>query len=208
MNTLPILLFKRRNIIFAFALIGAVLGLVGSLVQPLEYSSTLSLLIVPKNVSSVDPYTALRSIDRIADSLSQVVITSTFFDKVMAHDTAIDQSQFSADETKKRKKWRKTINVTVNRGTGLMRLTAYHVKAPQARIMVESVAAVLIAEGWQYVGGNLEIKLIDAPLESRFPVRPHIPAMVFGGAITGMLFGLFYVYWNYHKHKKNIFGIG
>lgn len=208
MNTLPTLFLKRWNIVFAFALIGAVLGLVGSLVQPLQYSSTLSLLIVPKNVSTVDPYTALRSIDRIADSLSQVVYTSTFFDKVMAHNAAIDQSQFSADEIKKRKGWRKIIAVSVNRGTGLMRLTAYHVKATQARTLVESVSDVMIAEGWQYVGGDLEIKLVDAPLESRFPVRPYIPFMVFGGALAGMLFGSLYVAWNHHKHKRTIFGIG
>lgn len=193
MHPLSLQLRKRWKVILAFALIGAVLSLVGSLVRPLEYSSTLSLLIVPKNVNAVDPYTALRSIDRIADSLSQVVYTSTFFDKVMARSTAIDISQFGADEIKKRKKWRRTIGVSVNRGTGLMRLTAYHVRAVQARTLVESVAGVLMAEGWQYVGGDLEIKLVDASLESRFPVRPSIPAMMGGGALVGILFGFIYV---------------
>lgn len=208
MNTLPALFIKRWNIIFAFVLVGAVLGLAGSLVQPLKYSSTVSLLIVPKNVSTVDPYTALRSIDRIADSLSQVVYTSTFFDKVMARTPAIDQSQFSADEIKKRKQWRRTIAVSVNRGTGLMKLTAYHVKSAQARNAVEAIADVLIAEGWQYVGGDLEIKLVDAPLESRFPVRPFIPGMIAGGALAGIFFGIVYVAWHSQNRAKHIFGIG
>lgn len=201
-------LIKHWKIVFGFMLIGAILGLIGSLVQPLKYSSTVSLLIVPKNVSTVDPYTALRSIDRIADSLSQVVYTSTFFDKVMARNTAIDQSQFSADELKKRKKWRTTVAASVNRGTGLMKLTAYHVQAAQARTLVESVAEVLMAEGWQYVGGDLEIKLVDAPLESRFPVHPYIPGMIVGGTIAGALFGTLYVTWNIRTRKKTVFGIG
>ncbi len=208
MDSFTHILQKRLNIILTFALIGASLSLVAALLRPLEYSSTLSLLIVPRNVSTVDPYTALRSIDRIADNLSQVVYTSTFFDKVMAGNAALDRSQFSADEMKKRKKWRKTIAVAVNRGTGLMRLTAYHVKTSQARIMAESVANVLIAEGWQYVGGDLEIKLVDTPLESRFPVRPSIPTMIVGGGLVGILFGILYVFWSYHTHKKRIFGIG
>lgn len=208
MNSFPHTLLKRWNILLAFALIGAILGLVGSLLRPLQYSSTLSLLIVPRNVSTVDPYTALRSIDRIADNLSQVVYTSTFFDKVMARNTSLDQSQFSADETKKRKSWRKTILVTVNRGTGLMRVTAYHVRASQARALAESVANVLIAEGWQYVGGDLEIKLVDTPLESRFPVRPSIPLMMASGALAGIIIGTLYVFWHSNARRKNLFGIG
>ncbi len=207
MHTLSQQLREHWNIILTCALIGAVLGLVGSLVRPLEYSSTLSLLIVPKNVSAVDPYTALRSIDRIADSLSQVVMTTTFFDKVMARSKAIDVSQFGTDEIKKRKKWRRTISVSVNRGTGLMRLTAYHMKAAQARTLVESVADVLMAEGWQYVGGDLEIKLVDTALESRFPVRPSIPAMMASGAFAGTLLGFLYVFKRSTSHKKNVFGI-
>ena len=208
MDSFTHILQRRLNIIITFALIGAALSLVAALLRPLEYSSTLSLLIVPRNVSTVDPYTALRSIDRIADNLSQVVYTSTFFDKVMDGNATLDRSQFSADEMKKRKKWRKTIAVAVNRGTGLMRLTAYHTKAAQARITGESVSDVLIAEGWQYVGGDLEIKLVDTPLESRFPVRPSIPAMMAGGGLVGILFGILYVFWGYHTHKKRIFGIG
>lgn len=208
MHSFPHNLLKRWNIIFAFVLVGAVLGLAGSLVQPLKYSSTVSLLIVPKNVSTVDPYTALRSIDRIADSLSQVIYTSTFFDKALANTPAIDQLQFSTDEIRKRKKWRTTIAVSVNRGTGLMKLTAYHVKSAQARTLVVAIADVLIAEGWQYVGGDLEIKLVDTPLESRFPVRPFIPGMIAGGAVAGIFFGIAYVTWHSKNRAKHIFGIG
>ncbi len=208
MNSFSHILFKRMNAVLGFALIGAVLGLAGSFLRPLEYSSTLSLLIVPKNVSTADPYTALRSIDRIADNLSQVVYTSTFFDKVFSKSAGPDRSQFGSDEIKKRKKWRRAIAVNINRGTGLMRVTAYHVQALNARLLAESVSEVMISEGWQYVGADFEVKLVDAPLESRYPVRPNIPLNVLAGFFAGACAGLMYVFFHYHTHKQRIFGIG
>ncbi|MEK7648341.1 MAG: hypothetical protein AAB400_00295 [Patescibacteria group bacterium] len=200
--------FNHWKTILGFALIGAVLGLVGSFLRPLEYSSTLSLLIVPKNISTADPYTALRSIDRIADNLSQIVYTSTFFDKVFSKSAGPDRAQFGSDEIKKRKKWHRSVAVSINRGTGLFKITAYHLQPIQARLLAESVADVLIAEGWQYVGADFEIKLVDAPLESRYPVRPNIPFVVLGSMLAGISAGLIYVFWHYHTHKQRIFGIG
>lgn len=89
-----------------------------------------------------------------------------------------------------------------------MRITAYHSKALQARLLAESVADVMISEGWQYVGADFEVKLVDAPLESRYPVRPNIPVVVLLGIIAGVITGSLYVFFNYRTHKQRIFGIG
>lgn len=202
------LIFKRLNIIVAFMLIGGALCLVGSFLQPLKYASTMRLLVVPGNIGTVDPYTAFRSIDRISDNLSQVVYTTHFFNKVYARNPSLDQSFYPLDEQRKRKSWRKTVDVFVARGSGFFSVTAYHRDSSQATLLARSIADVLIADGWEYVGGDLEIKVVDTPLPSRFPAKPNILFNFLAGLIGGGVIGLLYVVWHEQGRKKHLFGIG
>src|SRR5574340_566493 len=81
-------------------LVGLVLALAFSLVQPLRYSSTVRLLITQTNVTGLDPYTAVKSTERIAQNLSEVIYTSSFFNAVMASGV-VDASYFPQDEISK-----------------------------------------------------------------------------------------------------------
>ena len=69
--------------IIMFGLLGLVLSLVISFVQPLRYASTARLLILQNIGIQVDAYTASRSEERVAENLSTIIYTSTFFDQVM-----------------------------------------------------------------------------------------------------------------------------
>jgi len=51
-------------------LLGALLALGASFAQPLRYSSTERVLITQTNATGLDPYTAIKSTERIAQNLS------------------------------------------------------------------------------------------------------------------------------------------
>lgn len=192
--------------ILLFGLAAAVAGAALSFLFPLQYSATMRMLIINKQLAQADPYTAIRASERISDNLAQIVYTTSFYEKVMNAKFNIDQSVFPADEIKKRKIWRETIETRVIRGSGMLVVTVYHRDPAQAEQIARAIAFVLTTEGWQYVGGgDLDVKLVDEPLKSRFPVRPNIPANAFMGFVLGIIVGTGYVLQAARRHT--VFGM-
>jgi capsular polysaccharide biosynthesis protein len=183
--------------IVAFAMIGLIIALVVSFVQPLRYSSTVRLLILQNNVETIDAYTASRSTERLAENLATIVYTTSFFDQVMSAGFDIDQAVFPTREDKKRTTWGKMVTASVSRGNGLLSVTVYHTDITQAEQIVNAVAYVLTQQASSYLSGgdsgNVLVKMVDTPLNSRWPARPNIPANAFSGLILGGLAGVGYV---------------
>lgn len=180
--------------ILVFALACAIFATGTSFLFPLQYSSTMRVLIIQKQLAASDPYTAIKASERIADNLGQILYTTSFFDKVMNAGFNIDQSIFKKDELKRRRQWNDMIGTQVLRGSGMLVITVYHVDPLQAEQIARAIAFVLTTEGWEYVGGgDLQISLVDEPLNSRWPVRPNIPANAFMGFVLGFLAGSGYV---------------
>jgi capsular polysaccharide biosynthesis protein len=181
--------------ILMFGLLGLVLALIISFVQPLRYSSTARLLILQDIGSSVDAYTASRAEERIADNLATIVYTSTFFDQVMSSGFGINESQFPADDYKKRKEWGRTVKATVARGSGLLSITVYNKDVSEAEQIVRAVAYVLTDRVDEYTsGGSVSAQLVDEPLNSRWPVKPNILANTLSGFLLGGFVGIAYVF--------------
>lgn len=177
-----------------FGLLGLVLALIVSFVQPLRYSSTARLLILQDVGSSVDAYTASRAEERIADNLSTLLYTSTFFDQVMNAGFDIDQTIFPDDDSKARKVWGNMVNATVARGSGLLSVTAYHRDVDQAEQIVRAIALVLTEHVDEYTsGGSVSVRLVDEPLNSRWPVKPNILVNILSGFILGGFVGIGFV---------------
>jgi capsular polysaccharide biosynthesis protein len=182
----------KKILVFAVACAIFATGL--SFLFPLQYSSSMRALIIQKQLAASDPYTAIKASERIADNLAQIVYTTSFFDKVMDANFNIDQGIFKADERKKRRQWNDMISTQVLRGSGMLVITVYHEDPLQAEQISRAIAFVLTTEGWEYVGGgDLQIRLVDEPLISRWPVRPNIPANAFTGLVLGFLAGAGYV---------------
>ncbi len=181
--------------ILMFALLGLVLALIISFVQPLRYSSTTRLLILQDVGSSVDAYTASRAEERIADNLATIVYTSTFFDQVIASGFGIDETQFSVDDSKKRKEWGNMVKATVARGSGLLSITVYNKDVSEAEQIVRAVAYVLTDRVDEYTsGGTVSAQLVDEPLNSRWPVKPNILVNILSGFVLGGFVGIAYVF--------------
>lgn len=188
--------------VLLFAACGMVLAVLLSLVQPLEYSSTTRILIT-QELGVVDAYTASRSAERIADDLSSVVYTSTFYDKVMNAGFAIDQNYFSNDPIKRRKQWEEAISASVSRSSGLLAIRAYHTDVNQASELAQAVAFVITTQGWTYTsGGNITVQVVDDPLNSRYPVRPNIPVNAVSGLFLGALGGAAYIFIQSERMKR------
>jgi capsular polysaccharide biosynthesis protein len=193
----------KQILLFAFMTAFAGVGL--SFLFPLQYSSSLRMLIIQKQLAQADPYTVIKASERISDNLAQIIYTTSFYDKVMNAKFNIDKSVFKSEESKKRKQWRDMIETRVVRGSGMLVVTVYHVDPKQAEQVSRAIAFVLTTEGWQYIGGgDLDVKLVDEPLLSRFPVRPNIPANAFMGFVLGVIVGTGYVLANARKH--GVFG--
>jgi capsular polysaccharide biosynthesis protein len=192
-NYTKILMNGWQSIVM-FGLLGLVLALIVSFVQPLKYSSTARLLILQDVGSSVDAYTASRSEERIADNLSTIIYTSTFFDQVLNSGFSINKSQFPDDDSKRRRAWQKTVKASVARGSGLLSITAYHQDVSQAEQLVRAIAFVLTDRVGEYTsGGSVSVQLVDEPLNSRWPVKPNIITNILSGFILGAFVGIGYV---------------
>ena len=176
-----------------------------SFVRPLEYSSTMRLLIIQKASQSLDPYTAIRSAESIADNLSQIIYTSVFFDKVTSAGFQIDKSYFDASETKRRKQWSDMVSTQVTHQTGFLQISVFHKNKEQASEIARAIAYVLTTEGNQYIGGHdLAIQLVDTPLQSRFPVRPNVPLNAFLGAVIGVVLSALYLVVGEARRHRNV----
>ncbi|MBI4714190.1 hypothetical protein HY771_03335 [Candidatus Uhrbacteria bacterium] len=189
--------------IIMFGLLGLVLSLVISFVQPLRYASTARLLILQNIGTQVDAYTASRSEERIAENLSTIIYTSTFFDQVMKSGFDIDEDVFPLDDVKRRHAWSKTVSATVSRGSGLLTISAYHQDIKQAEQIVRAVAFVLTNRVSEFTsGGNVQVRLIDAPLNSRWPVKPNILANILSGFFLAGFVGIGYVLLQSERLRK------
>jgi len=180
--------------IAAFSAVALLLAGGLSFIQPLQYSSSIRLLIIQPASLGYDPYTAIRAAERIGDNLAQVVYTTDFFNRVNASKFAIDQNYFPESDARRRRQWSRMVSVQVERGTGLLNITVFHTDRDQATQIARAIAFVMTTEGGSYVGGSaLQIRLVDDPLVSRFPVKPNVLANAFTGLVLGALFGTLYV---------------
>ena len=194
---------KRWEVLLLWVGIGLIVSLGIILVQPFRYSATVRLLIIQRSSLTLDPFNALKAAERISDSLSQVVYTSTFFDQVMQTNYPIDRGQFSKDDRIRRKEWQKTIGAEVVRGTGLLSVSAYEKDHEQARLYALAVADVLMRQGPEYVGGgDIQVRLVDSPLLSRFPAKPNVLTNILSGLVLGLVAGMLYLAWTTPKEHR------
>ena len=195
-----ILFSHHRRFIMAIAILSAVAALLVSAFFPLKYSATTRLLIIPKSSLGVDPYTAVKSAERISENLAQIVYTTSFFDRVTRAGFSLDLSAFNnASEIQKRKLWEKTVAPEVLSGTALLGITVFNADKEQAKNWASAIAYTLQTQGFEYTGGNVDIKIVDTPILSRWPVKPNFLMNGFLGLLIGGLLGMIWVAGKYAK---------
>jgi len=190
------------------ALSVVLLALFVTLIQPFLYRTSLSIYVVQKSGFSIDAYSATKSEERLANKLAQVVYSSTFFEKVVKSDFGIEADYFPTDELQKRKKWAKTIEASAPAGLSRLDINVYHSDPKQALALAKSIGYVLLTYKNEFIGiPDVDLRILDTPLVSKYPVRPNIILNVFGSAIIGLLFGVFYVLIFYRPERDKLLAI-
>lgn len=147
-----------------------------TLLFPREYRADAQVLIISKARNGVDPYTVVKSAERIGENLVQIMQTDDFFRKVTTQASYnLNLSRFEGiAERQKRKRWAKTLQPSVVYGTGVLNISTYATSAGQAEQLAGASAQALVSSGWEYVGGDVAIKVVNDPVVTKWPARPNI----------------------------------
>jgi len=195
---------RHWKFMLAISLITTVLSVVVSVVlSPLEYRAQVRLFISPTVSPSgvlYDDYTALKSAEQIGQTLSNVIRTTLFQDKVIAaisdaKDITLQELvDVSDDQYSRRTKWQSQVDPLVLKGTGILTISTFDVDKVRAESLATVVANVAIQEVPNYVPGKVTVRIVDPALATQYPVRPNIPLRALFGFIFGGLFAGMYWY--------------
>lgn len=182
-------LVRRSKLIIGVGILFSVLGLGVSLAFPLEYRADAGVLIVPKTRFGVDPYTVVKSAERVGDNLAAVMKTDDFRAKVKTQEgVKLNWGEFDGlTAREQRRMWPRMVNASVVYGTGVLRVSAYHTNENQAIAFAAAAAQTLATKGFEYVGGDMTIRVVDNPVVTPWPVRPNIPVNMVLGFAVGVL---------------------
>lgn len=190
----PLALLRRSWPALLFGgLAGALLAALFSFTQPLEYASTVRLLITQPGATNTDPYTILKSNERIAQNLSQLLYTSSFFENILNQAEGVDRDYFPTEEYDRRRAWSRSIGTSVEPGSGLMLVTIFHPSRAQARTLVQAATQELTKQAPNFFGFSVRVQVIDAPLDSRWIARPNFLNNALAGLVLGALLGLIWM---------------
>jgi capsular polysaccharide biosynthesis protein len=197
------ILRKNWEIVALIVGISIVLALIISLVSPFQYSATTKILIIQKQMTNLDAYTATKSAEKIGKNLSNIINTSSFYNEVIEANTNL-QYKFPSDAVERRKAWEKNVEINVVPETGILEINAYDVDRGFASQLVRAIAYVLVSKGAEYHGGgsDVEIKVVDDVFISKYPVRPNIIVNMALAAIIGVILGCVFVVLNESKKLK------
>ncbi len=193
---------KHAKLIFVWGLVFAILSAAVSLFFPWQYMATSQALIISRDKTGVDPYTQARSAGLIGASLAQVMNTTDFFNKVMnstgfTFDRAPWQNLSDRDQ---RKKWAKDVQATMIYGGSMMKITTYSYSQEEAVNLSNVITQTLAAQGWEYLGGDVAIKVVSDPLASRWIARPNFLVNAGVGFLIGILISSLWVL-RYKQHR-------
>lgn len=196
---------KNAKLIITWGLVFAVLSIVVGLFFPKQYSATSQVLIIARDKTGVDPYTQARSAERIGANLAQVMNTTDFYNKVMNSGASLfDREPWkNLTDRQQRKKWAKDVRAAMVYGGSLMEIDVYSSSQEEAVNLSNAITQTIAAQGWEYLGGDVAIKIVSNPLASRWPARPN---MLINAGI-GFLVGFFISgLWVLRFKRKHLFG--
>lgn len=198
------LLQKHLKFIIGWGVVFALLSLLVSFFFPPYYSATTQVLIISRDRSGVDPYTQVKSAERIGENLAQVMRTTDFMAKVMSSGAAnFDKTRWEGlSDRKLRKQWQRDVEGSMSYGSSLLNIKVYSRSQDDAKNLAAVVTETISSRGWEYVGGDIAIKIVNNPLVSRFPARPDYPT----NAVVGFILGALLSSWWAVTYKKSLFG--
>lgn len=167
-----------------------------TLLQPLKYSATSTLLVVQNYGPNTDAYNVSRSNQFLSNLLAQVVYSDSFYEKVMASGYNINKNIFSADINQRKKEWQNLVYTHAIADTGMITLKTYHQDRATADKINQAIAYTLMTKNSQYhgLGDSVKVMIIDNSTLSNWPVKPNVILNLLLGLIAGLAVSLYFIY--------------
>ena len=181
---------RSKKLLIAIGILCGLIAGGASLAFPLKYRADAQVYILSQARFGVDPYTVIKSGERIAENLVQIMKTEDFYEKTKTETSyAVDWRYFENREPREKKKlWENTIAPSVGYGTSILTVSAYHTDPNQAIAIAGATSNALVSKTTEYVGGDVSIRLVNRPIVTPFPVKPNILFNALAGALIGILF--------------------
>lgn len=204
----PIKLFKEQyKAIVITGLISALLFLLISLLFPLQYRADSQLIVITKGEEGVDAYTAMRSSEKIGESLMNIVETNDFFAKVASNveNDKIKEKFSGVSEQERRETWSDTVDASLNYGTGMLSVSTYDKDPAQAKKLNKKVLEALLNETEEYVGQKVNLKVVNPPLVTKYPVKPNLLINTVIGFVIGLISSFGYLWFKRKQEHHFLF---
>ncbi len=185
----------HKNLIYKITLSVIILTVVVSLFMPQQYRAQTRLLIIQHQSLSLDAYLSAKSAEKVGKVLSEVVYSSSFFDEVWQAGFNIG-TDWGETAKERRNMWERRVTLNPIPQTSLIEVNTYHTDRVSVEQLAQAMIYVLVERGSQYHGGGdqLEIKLVDEPIVSNYPVRPNLLLNALAALLIGLVISLIYVY--------------
>jgi len=194
---------KRYKTVILITLVFLVIALVVTFSQPLKYQVQSKILVVQQFSENADPYSASRLNEYLSGLLAKIIYSESFFKQTTESSENIDKKYFGDTPRAQIKNWNKTIKAKALYDSGIITLSVYHPDKQQAGIIMNSAIYTLkTTNNFYHSIPNVDIRIIDSPSTSLFPVKPNILLNGVIGIIFGLIFSLLYIY---QKRSKGIF---
>lgn len=194
-------ILKHIKLIIFWGVIVAVAAGGASLFLPWQYSAESQVLIISRDRSGVDPYTQAKSAERVGENLAAIMKTTDFFGKVMETTNASFDKNYwnNLSERDQRQKWQKNVESQMVYGTSLLNVRVYAKSKDEVKNFSETITQTLVSRGWEYVGGDVSLRLVNSALVSRLPARPNIAVNGLLGFVAGAVLAALWVA-KYRRH--------
>lgn len=197
-------LILHKNLIYKITLSIIVVTVVVSLFMPQQYRAQAKLLVIQHQSQSLDAYLAAKSAEKVGKVLSEIVYSSSFFDEVWqaGFNIGTDWGETPRD---RRKIWKKRVSLNPIPQTSLIEINTYHTDGVSVEQLAQAMIYVLVERGSQYHGGGdqVQIKLVDKPIVSNYPVRPNLLFNALTALLIGLVISFIYVYLKPDKQEIN-----
>lgn len=184
-----LLLIKEHwQVLLISTLVVTALAVGLSFIPPQQYQSEVDLLIVQKQNSYTDSYTAEQAAENIGTNLINIINSLDFLNRVLdTHKLA--SSDFSTEPQQQKKDWNAMVKAQVVPSTGIIQVFGYGTTQTKAEAVALGVSQVLTQNSADYYGGSdyTAIKQIDGPITSNHPVKPNIPLNGTGAGLLTFL---------------------
>lgn len=190
------LIFKKKQTFISVLFIFLLIAGCAILIQRPKYGADSKILTLHTYEGIVDPYVSSRSNDYLSGLFSRIIYSNSFLDKVMDSDFSIDKDYFKGSDSKKIKLWANTIKAKSIAETGIMELLVYHPDKVQAEHISRAIIFTLQTNHSLYhgFGSNVQIKELDSPTASTYPVKPDVILILVLAAVLALAMSTFYIY--------------